>query len=177
MSNHALHKQIAELIYTLRNDLEVYVDQDCYFSTYNHDKHRIPFYLSYHASKTSAVSNVDIIVCRNNKVILACEIEESGYHPTKIFGKIFSTASAKSCRIKTNGHFNSFELDENALFLQIISDDNIPANSLKPNQGVLIENEISTRLRYFNYWIKRYRLLYGNYKSLHNGISNIIESL
>ena len=158
---HLLHQQVAETIYNIGHTMHshtVLVDQDCMFTGYPGIKQRLPFFLSYRPARESAVSDVDVVLIKDDKIKLVCEIEESGFNPTKIFGKLFSTASAKVCRLNSG---KIYELDENAVFIQMISAKDLPVDSLKAKQGQLIENEINNKLSCYNSWIKHYRLSYG----------------
>ena len=122
----------------------------------------LKFFLSYIPSRESTVSQVDLILFKDSKVKLVCEIEESGFHPGKLFGKLFSTASAKACRIVVQNSHQYYELDEDAIFIQIVSSQAIINDkSQKEKQGQIIENEIFHKLAYYNSWIKRYRLIFG----------------
>ncbi len=183
---HLLHKRVAETIFDIakKHSFDVIVDKDCKFSTYQGINQQLPFYLSYRPARESAVSKVDVILIKNDKVKLVCEIEESGFSPTKIFGKLFSTAFAKTCRLKDKTKHNFYALDDNSFFIQVISTANFKTRSLKEKQGQLIENEIYQKLSLYNSWIKNYRLIYGKIadfeksgKGGYDEIERIIQSL
>jgi hypothetical protein len=163
---HMLHKQVAETIFKVgaKHSYNVIVDTDCIFPNYNGIAQHLPFFISYRPARESEVSNVDIVLIKDEKIKLVCEIEESGYIPTKIFGKLFSTASAKICRLKNSTKHKYYELDDNSVFIQVISTTGLDELSLKEKQGQLIENEINNNLKTINSWIKKYRLIYGDVK-------------
>ncbi len=160
---HPLHKQVAETIFNIAktHSLKVIVDKDCKFRAYSGIEQQLPFYLSFRPATESTVSMVDVILIKDNKVKLVCEVEESGFNPTKIFGKLFSTASAKICRLKDKTKYSIYELDKNSVFIQVILSENFSKSSKKEKQGQLIENEINHKLNLYNSWIKQYRLIYG----------------
>jgi len=182
MINHPLHKAVADIFDDIKGKFnfsyfEILKDEAC-----GGNKH-LPFFLNFKPSRDSAVSNVDLMILKNNKVKLVCEIEESGFNPTKIFGKIFSTASAKVCRLYENQNHRYLDFDNNAIFLQIICNESFQENSLKEQQGMIIENEINSKLINYNSWIKKYRLIYGNVADakpngeLYKELERIIKSL
>lgn len=151
---HKLHEAVADaikaIILPLSPQLTCEFDQAC-----RGTKH-LTFFLSFVPSRESAVSKVDVIVMKDEKIKLVCEIEESGFNPGKFFGKVFSTASAKVCRLVNPSDFRYIDFDENAIFVQIVSNDSFNEDdSLKEKQGQLIENEIFHKLLAFNSWIKK----------------------
>jgi hypothetical protein len=158
---HLLHEAIADAIQSIiappNQILSIELDQAC------KGKKHLTFFLSFVPSRESAISKVDIIVMKDNKIKLVCEIEESGLNPGKFFGKVFSTASAKVCRLVDPYGFRYIDFDENAIFIQIVSNSSFNDDvSLKEKQGQLIENEIFHKLATFNSWIKKYRLIFGD---------------
>lgn len=160
MLKHSFHIKIAEVIDKIitKNafSLNVLKDGACGGKNY------LSFFLSDDPSRASQISQVDLIILKNNKIKLICEIEESGFNPTKIFGKIFVTASAKVFRMNNDNAHKYYEFDENVIFLQIIDNKSFKNSSKKEMQGHLIENEINNKLIFYNSFIKKYRLLYGN---------------
>jgi hypothetical protein len=176
---HTLHLEVAEaitgIIKTKKLPLECKLDEAC------GGRQHLPFFLTFRPSRESAVSNVDLMVLKDDKIKLVCEIEESGFNPTKIFGKIFTTASAKVCRLVGKKYI---ELDDDAVFLQVISNSSFKEDSQKEDQGEIIENEIYHKLKLYNSWIKSYRLIFGNEKDFvksgragYDEIERIIKSL
>ena len=163
IKKHPLHKQVAETIFRIgkANSYEVIVDKDCKFNGYLGVDQQLPFYLSFRPASESTVSMVDVMLLKDGKVKLVCEIEESGFNPTEIFGKLFSTASAKICRLKEKSKYSIYELDKDSIFVQVISSKDFSEDSKKEKQGQLIENEINHKLNLHNSWIKQYRLIYG----------------
>jgi len=63
----------------------------------------LSFFVTSDPKRESGVSKVDIIV-KDGIVKLAYEIEKSGFIPTKIFSKVFSTTAAKVYRLKSRIH-------------------------------------------------------------------------
>jgi hypothetical protein len=162
---HILHKQVAKTIHNIgrSHKYEVIVDYACVFDGYPGRNQRIPFFLSDDAARYTTVSNVDIILIKNKKVKLVCEIEESGFIPTKIFGKLFSTAFADICRLWDGKKHHLYNLDNNSVFIEVMEKP-LPEETKKIAQGNLIEKKINKNLKTINSWIKKYRLIYGDDK-------------
>jgi hypothetical protein len=168
--NHDLHKKVADVITNLvQNNKNLRFDPACGGSAH------LPFFLDLMASRESALSKVDLMLLigdeERKSVKLVCEIEESGFHPTKIFGKVFSTAGAVMAKIQDK---EKFALDKDGIFIQIISSDKIEEKLLqsqftqKYNQGKRIETEIKKMLKGIDCWIKDYHLIYCKNVDLNN---------
>jgi len=129
-------------------------------------KQHLSFFLTYDPKRESGVSKVDIIIVKDGVVKLACEIEESGFIPTKIFGKVFSTAAAKVCRLKSGIH-TTYNLEENGVFVEVLSSEKMLGrtkklhNSKKVIQGKLIQEKIQNILSTSTSWLQDYHLLFG----------------
>jgi hypothetical protein len=160
---HDLHNKILMLISGLvPPGLLVLYDKDCVpknNSQGNLILRKLPFYLSVNAQRDTCVSNVDLMIIKNNKIKLVCEIEESGYNPTKIYGKVFSTASAIMSKVDSG---TKYDLDKNGVFLQIISSNKLSKYSKKKFQGKNIEVAINDIFKKAGLWIKEYHLIYGD---------------
>ena len=119
-------------------------------------------------------TNVDLMMLKNEKVNLICEIDESDIKPTRIFGKIFTAASAVMCKLKSGA---KYDLDQNGIFIQILSPKALKVGrSRKIIQGQNIEMAINSILKKGGSWIKEYYLIYGDvdyFKPGNNGYINI----
>jgi hypothetical protein len=168
MPKHELHVAVANAIENILNKLTTSkpgfeIKKDPATGGNQH----LPFFLNNDPKRVSKVSNVDILIVKGGIVMLACEIEESGFIPTKIFGKVFSTAFAKSCRLYNIQGHTHYNLDKNGVFIEVLSSDKMLANTKEPlntkkiNQGDLIQTEINGLLSNSSSWIKQYHLLFG----------------
>lgn len=172
MPKHELHIAVANAIENILSKLDgsnpiFEIKRDEATDEAEGQKQQLPFFLNQNANRESGVSNVDIIIVKNGIVKLACEIEESGFSPTKIFGKDFSTAVAKLCRLYNIQGHTHYDLDKNGVFIEVLSSDKMLAHTKKPlntkkfNQGVLIQTEINSLLSNSSSWIQQYHLLFG----------------
>ncbi|MGA2297945.1 MAG: hypothetical protein ABSG15_10395 [FCB group bacterium] len=167
MAKHIFHEIIGNVFKEiLNNSTDLYLDPAC------GGEHRLPFYISVNANRSTCVSNVDLILVKDEIVKLVCEIEESGFIPTKIYGKVFSTASALLCKLKG---IKRFDVDKKGIFLHIISKNNIDKNLVngkntnKFNQFIWVEESIQDILIRANLWIKEYYLIFGDENYFKNG--------
>jgi hypothetical protein len=179
---HPLHEEVAmtfdRLILPFKTTLSCEKDGAC------GGNKQLTFFLSFVPSRESAVSKVDLVVLKNEKIKLVCEIEETGFNPGKFFGKVFSTASAKVCRLVDMAGHKYINFDEEAIFIQIVSTKLFDKdNSFKEKQGQLIENEIFHKIGIYKSWITRYRMIYGDIVDFNTGkkgdkeLERIIEAL
>ena len=172
MSKHELHIAVANAIDKILSTLvgskpgfEIKKDEAA--DDGKGPKQHLSFFLPSDPKRESGVSKVDIIIVKNGIVKLACEIEESGFSPTKIFGKVFSTAAANTCRLYKLKKHTHYDLEKNGVFVEVLSSDKMlgrtknPLNSKKFNQGDLIQKEIRNLLTQSASWIKQYHLLFG----------------
>lgn len=164
MPTHPLHIAVADALEKVIGNYSLVIKKDEATSS-SGVKQQLPFFLKSKSQRESMVSKVDVLILKNNKVKLVCEIEESGFSPTKIFGKVFSTASATQCRLVNKSKHDTYDLDDNAIFLQVLSLAKMnaslrnPANSKKIEQCENIGNEINTMLSSCETWIKQYHLI------------------
>jgi hypothetical protein len=160
MGKHELHKQIGNIFKDLcPKHLKVHLDEACEGDNISVKK-QLPFFFNkFDKTRSTQVSKVDIMIVKDNKIKLVCEIEESGFNPTKIFGKVFSTASAQICKLADN---SQFELDSDGVFVQVISSKHFKQGlSKKPDQLDKIKDFIKATLNKNDMWIMDYYLLYG----------------
>lgn len=167
---HDLHKAVAEAICQIldgRYTLEL--DDACEFRT-GVTKKQLPFFLADQYNiidRSTAISKVDLFIKKEEKIKLVCEIEESGFNPTKIYGKVFSTATAYKCRLKGD---KAIDLDDKGIFIQVMSNKHaIKKGSKKLAQGINICNIVNDILSKSNLWIKDYYLIFGDTNSFVKG--------
>ncbi len=155
---HLLHRKVADCIeFLIANDpsLSIIKDPACGGST------NIPFFLSDEIGNDTEITNVDFIVVKNDTTIrLVCEIEESDITPIRSFGKVFTIAISKFYKLK---QVKKCELDQQAIFLQVLSSAKLKAKSKKQKQGQKASQAINAFLQTCkSTWINEYHLIYGN---------------
>lgn len=164
MPTHPLHIAVADAmqdVITNKNlNLKLVLDEAA------GGTHQLPFFLDKATiDRTTQVSKVDIMILKNDEVVLVCEIEETSVNPTQIYGKVFSTGAAKVCRLANK---NVIKLGNAGTFIQILSLNvldrklNSPENSKKELQGKQIESSIRRILNNSNLWLKEYYLFWIN---------------
>jgi hypothetical protein len=140
---HDLHQAVGKLFSDLFDNkcgYKLLLDPACGESTQH-----LSFFLEKDQTSGSRITKVDLLVLKENKVKLVCEIEESEFIPRKIYGK-FTSLIATSC-LKTEGLIYSF--DKDLVFIQIVSGSGLKEASRKRIQWKNIEDNIS--MRYFNF--------------------------
>jgi len=160
MKNHELHKAVGNAFKAIIQPLSEFkleLDEACDDSIAT--KKHLPFFLSINAHNDTEITNVDIMLVKDNSVKLICEIEESDISPNRTYGKVFSAATAIMCRLKNK---TRFDVDKNGIFVQVLSSKSlIKKDSKKVNQGKNIEKAINAILKSNCSWIKEYHLFYG----------------
>ncbi|GEM_PF-3345111 len=158
---HSLHEQVAKTFESIapKHGLIIQLDEACVNKTTGTIFQHLPFFLSINAHNDTEITNVDILVLKNEKVKLVCEIEESDISPVRIYGKAFTSATAIMCQLANNSRY---DMDNRGVFIQILSSKQLPAASNKEKQGANIVDAINDLLRYGGSWIKKYYLIYGD---------------
>lgn len=180
MPKHELHIAVANAIDNILSTLvsskpEFEIIKDEAADDGQGSKQHLSFFLTSNPKRESGVSKVDIIIVKNGVVKLACEIEESGFSPTKIFGKVFSTAAANNCRLYKLKKHTHYDLDKNGVFVEVLSSDKMLArtklreNTKKFRQGDLIQIEINGLLSNSSSWLQHYHLLFGKKADFDSG--------
>jgi hypothetical protein len=180
MPKHELHIAVANAINKILNTLvcgkpEFEIKKDEAADDSNGPKQHLSFFLPGDPKRESGVSKVDIIIVKKGVVKLACEIEESGFNPTKIFGKVFSTAAANTCRLYKLKEHTHYKLDKVGVFVEVLSSDKMLArtknqkNTKKFIQGDLIQTEINGLLSNSSSWLQHYHLLFGEKADFDSG--------
>jgi len=159
---HPLHLAVAKSFLEITKPwwhLGVKLDEACMDKTPLKGQH-LPFFLSVNPSNPTKITNVDLMIVKENKTVkLVCEIEESDITPIRTFGKVFTAAAAIMCRINDKDK-SRFDVDKKGIFIQVLNKD-IPDGSKKEIQGTKLEEAINDILWAGNSWIKEYHLIYG----------------
>jgi hypothetical protein len=138
----------------------------------NKTKKHLSFFLSEKGDRATNITNVDLMILKDGKVKLICEIEESDIKPIRTYGKIFTVATASMCKLKDNTQYN---LDENGVFIQILSSKGLKDSSKKIEQGEKIEKAINSLLQNSSSWLKKYYLIYSVKDRFEEGSQGFIE--
>jgi hypothetical protein len=177
MHLHELHKKVGNAFCAILSNLTSYkleLDEAC-DNNVNKKKH-LPFFISHTTGNDTEISNVDLIVVKDQKAKIICEIEESDITPVRIFGKIFTTATAKMCKLKDG---TIYKLDDHGIFIQVLSSKKLNKDhSKKKQQGENIQKAINAILKSNGAWIKEYHLIYGDvddFKVGNDGYKRIVE--
>jgi hypothetical protein len=185
-SKHPLHSEIKrQIIQILKNypRLTLYIDPAC------DGDQNLPFFLHDEPSNKTEIANVDLMITKNDKVVLVCEIEESDRKPVRLFGKFFTLFSSEFCKTKhkESKAETKFCFCDKCIFLQIVSNKGWTAKSKKGtnlsskiDQCAEIEKSIKSTLLSYNPKAIEYILLTGEVNlplvnDFAKGTSNQIE--
>jgi len=162
---HPLHRKIGISLEALEEPLEVVLDPACSSSNSQH----IPLFMYEPKSRENQICNVDAIVIEGNRVHTVIEIEETSILPTKICGKILTSAFAQFYEHKN--HANRCILS-NSKFIQIVNDKSLKLKSKKRNQAKNIQKKIDGMLKNFT-TISEYHFFWAS--DLDDTCSKIID--
>ncbi|MCX6250553.1 MAG: hypothetical protein NTX61_07370 [Bacteroidetes bacterium] len=171
---HLLHEEVAKAFESIapKHGLIVQLDEACVDRTSGKILQHLPFFLSVNAHNDTEITNVDLMLSKNDKVKLVCEIEESDISPVRTYGKAFTAATAIMCQLVDD---TRYDVDKNGVFIQVLSNHKLPVGSNKQQQGVNIEVAINDLLRYGGSWIKKYYLIYGDVNDFKPGNRGYVE--
>ena len=163
MASHLLHENICNSIYNLKKTgYEIYVDTACGQShpVLSTTKQNLPFFFDGAHSNATEITNVDLIITKDDKIVLICEIEESAHKPIHIYGKFFSLLSSQYGKVIINKTAKKLDFSDKIIFLQVVSEENLPQGSSKPKQWENIEKSIQSMIS--SHFPKfKYYLLHG----------------
>lgn len=160
MKKHELHLAVGSAFEKITEhlpELKLELDEACDNST--ETKKHLPFFLSDNAHNDTEITNVDLMIVKDNKVKLICEIEESDVKPIRTFGKVFVAIASISCKLKDG---KKYLVDNDGIFIQVLSKTGLKPNTKKIEQGKNIEKAINAILKSNCSWIKEYHLFYGD---------------
>lgn len=172
---HPLHKIVGKEIETFfasKSDFEVKLDPAC--ST-KKGLHHIPFFIGTNKSYETQLTNVDILVVKDKKIKVVCEIDESNVKPGHIFGKFLSVVSSDIC-ITYNG--TKYNFDDSIIFIQVLSKKKLEPNSKKEEQWDNIEKSIDSNFSSFKGLNISYNIIKGkNAKVQSRKLQSILSSI
>jgi hypothetical protein len=172
--NHPLHLEIGKNIENLlksKSTCRVLLDPACGGS------HNLPLFNCATKSNDTEYCDVDILIIKDNKIKVIIEIEEANIKPTQICGKLLTSALTK-CYIhatdKSNTNYETIDMDDNVLFIQIGDKSKLKVQSKKPGQFKNIKNSIKGILPVSGSSVKEYELFMyqcgDNYSDLNKTI-------
>jgi hypothetical protein len=173
---HGFHKDIGSIfqIYfeNKKNEYKVILDHACD----TNPNQNIPLFLEYEKSNSTEITNVDILITKNDKVVLICEIEASNVKPNHIFGKFLSVALSKYWSFNKN---LPKELGNDINFIQVLSSKNLnEEKSKKFEQWKNIHNKINSEIinnGLFN--CKSYKIIFNEKNDIGVIERNLIDIL
>jgi len=177
---HSLHKEVGRVIKEYFDSFSGYtviLDPACDTTP----KQNIPLFLEEVKGNDSEITNVDIMVVKEDKVVLICEIEESNVKPNHIIGKFFSVALSKYwSKDYKNKAQELINLGNDIVFIQVLDTSKLVIEkSKKPSQWRKIKHAIIQKLiepNLFN--CKEYDLIYGqvsNIKDIESELLNVLK--
>ena len=121
-------------------------------------KQHIPLVCNPIKSRENEFCHVDMMVLKNDKIKPIVEIEESNVKPTKVCGKLMTSALAKYY-IHNSKNNRPIEMDESVTFLQILDTSKLVKEKTKKiMQWKLLESSINNVLPLKNSRIATYRI-------------------
>ncbi len=149
-----LHKKIGSVIQAIDH-------QDCIIlkSLECGGDHNLPLFCSKVKGNDTEYCNADLLIIKNNKIKVIIEIEESRIEPIQICGKYLTTAlSAYYIHESEN---KEIDMDDSALFIQILDRSKLPKKTSKLEQWKNLEISIQSIVPIEGSTIDKYRLFDG----------------
>ncbi|MBU4186102.1 MAG: hypothetical protein KKI12_03890 [Proteobacteria bacterium] len=165
---HALHVAVAEEIEQRLNGFgELIRDPAC-----GGNQH-LPLFIGPRRGRDTRMCLVDLIVVSADKVRVIVEIEESGFHPTKICGKFLQSALSTHF-IHDSRPEPTVPYADSALFIQVLDGSKcLKQGTRKKLQAELIERQIRSLLPLKGSTIEDYRLFFVSGVSDHAGLEAV----
>jgi hypothetical protein len=118
-AKHPLHAKIGCLLlkYFKSGSMDVILDEACDNSK-SESKQQIPLFAGDVKNRKSMLCKVDAMIVKDRSCKAVIEIEESGFHPTKICGKYLTTALSSSHYLRNDEPVKLMEGE--VFFLQIV---------------------------------------------------------
>jgi len=155
MVTHEVHKELGTWITEVFCGYEIIKDAACTDASCNR-RQQVRLYRDLIKSKPENYCFVDMIIVKDNVIKVIIEIEESGFSPTKIYGKFLTSALCSYYHFQKR----SIEINKHAAFIQIIAMGEIKKKSIKIMQYQNIEKSIRKILPIGR--IQYYNLIYGD---------------
>jgi hypothetical protein len=155
--DHPLHIKVAkELEQRLKGSYEILKDPACGGTQH------LPLFVGMVKGRDTWMCNVDLLIVSDNQVRVIVEIEESGFLPTKIFGKFLQSAIATHF-INESYSKHAIPYGNHVLFVQILDGSkSLKEGTQKDSQGELIERQIRSMLPLKENSVTDYRMFFIN---------------
>jgi hypothetical protein len=139
--DHPLHLAVAKELYQrLDSRFELVRDLACGGNQY------LPLFVGQKKSRAMRICCVDLLVLQSGTIRAIVEIEESGFLPTKICGKILQAALATHF-IHDSHPISAIPYAKDVLFVQVLDGSKcLKTGTRKDSQAVLIEQQIRNLL-------------------------------
>lgn len=166
--SHPLHRDVADKVRSrLDENFELLRDPACGGS------HQLPLFIVAPKARETRVCCVDMLVIQDRKIRAIIEIEESGFHPTKICGKFFQ-AVLTNYYIHASHSNEEIPYSKEVTFIQVLDSTKFQKQGSKKGlQAEIIEKEINRMLPLGN--INEYRLFLIGDQSYHEGLDSFGE--
>ncbi len=164
MVKHELHSVVGDLVANEIevNNTEVVRDSAC------GGTQRIPLFLG-EKERGNVLTNVDLMILRDNKIKVIVEIEESDLTPLHICGKFLAPLLCDKY-IHSTEENREIGMDTAVMFIQILDKTKLPEKTKKEEQGKKIEEAINKFVKQDEKFpIKEYKLIYGDADTFTNG--------
>ncbi len=164
--NHPLHEAIGKTLKTieLSKTTQIYCDPACT------GEQNIPLFINNTKDNAAECCNVDILFVKDGKGKVIIEIEEANIKPTKICGKLLTSAIAKYHIHKNSG---SVSFSDATVFIQVVDTSRLQLDTNKDKQLNLIENALKALLPFCH--ITEYYLIQINGPSDTTELNNVKE--
>ena len=164
MVEHKLHMAVGKLIDKTFNQppsVEVVRDSAC------GGKQQIPLFLG-EKGRGNVLTNVDLMILKENKIKIIVEIEESDLAPLHICGKFLAPLLCETYIHSTKGN-EKIGMDKAVMLIQILNKAKLSEGTKKEEQGKKIEKAIINFIADQKFPIKKYKIIYGSEDSFTNG--------
>jgi hypothetical protein len=166
--HHQLHVAVAEeLQKRLRGSIELLRDPACGGTQH------LSLFVGAVKGRDTKMCDVDLLIVSSGKVRAVVEIEESGFLPTKIFGKFLQSAIATHF-IQDSQPERAFPYGNRVLFVQVLDGLKcLKEGTRKDSQGELIERKIRELLPLKGSSISYYNLFFVQGVNDHAGLESV----
>jgi hypothetical protein len=170
--SHPLHLAVAEKVYErIKRRAELVKDKAC-----GGEQH-VPLFSSPERGRDTQLCKVDLLVVKSAQVRVILEIEESGFSPTKICGKLLTSALSTHFIHNTQAGLVVPYADR-VLFVQVLDGSKfLKPGSRKREQCELIEKQIRDMLTSNRSSVTDYRLFLVSGPRDKEGLRTVADSV
>lgn len=166
--NHPLHLAVGEEIHRqFHRRFKILRDPAC------GGTQQLPLFVGERKGRDTRMCCVDLLILESEMVRVIVEIEESGFLPTKIFGKFLQAALATHF-IHESQADTPIPYANKVLFVQILDGSKLKEKTKKDSQAKLIEQQIQNILPLGR--ITRYQLVFVDKNELED-LANVCDNI